>query len=111
MPNWKYVLGLLLIILIVWLTMILCLKVIYPLLISIGLPTTTSSYINTLIMDAIKLLLAGFAILVWLYSWNMLVKVYFQRNLSQSETKQKRPSGRRKKGITRVGHIPRKSSS
>lgn len=109
MSNRKYLLGLILIICVVWLTMILCLIIVYSLLPSMELLSIT--YFDTLILAVVKLLVAGFVLLVWLYSWNMLVKFYFERNLNQSEMKRKEPSAGRKKGNTRVRHIPRKPTS
>jgi Ca2+/H+ antiporter len=106
--NLKYIIGLLLIIAVVWVTMILCLKIIYPLLVSIELPSTT--YIDTLIGDIVKLLLACFVILAWLYCWNMLVRLYFHRNLSHAETKQKERSTKGRKEKTRARHVAEKSA-
>ena len=77
MTNWKYLSGLLLIIAIVWLTMVLCLAIIYTLLPSVEVLT-----LDGLAIAIVKLLLAGFILLAWLYSWNVLVRLYFRRNLN-----------------------------
>lgn len=82
MTNWKYILGLVLILSIVWLTMILCLAIIYALLPSVAVLT-----LGSLVIAIIKLLLAGLILFTWLYSWNMLVKFYFKRNLNSAKPK------------------------
>ena len=85
MTNWKYLAGLLLIVLVVWLTMILCFSIIYLLLppldqLLYGGPTR-------LMINIILLLAAGGILVAWLYAWNMLTKFYFLRNLRTSESK------------------------
>jgi len=107
MANSKYLLGLIFIILVVWLTMILCLIIVYYLLPPMELSSTV--YVNELIGAVLKLLLAGFVMLVWFYCWNLLVRLYFQRNLSQSTVKQKGQRTRKKKGNTRVSQTYTKS--
>jgi len=96
MVNSRYLLGLILIILVVWLTMILCLIVIYSLLPPMELSST--AHVSELVEAVVKLLVAGFVSLAWLYCWNMLVKLYFQRNLNPSRVKQEGQRARKKKG-------------
>jgi hypothetical protein len=83
--NWKYVAGLLLIILIVWFTMILCFSIIYSLL--PPLDQLLSGGPTRLVINIIQLLAAGAILIAWLYGWNMLTKFYFLRNLNPSEPK------------------------
>jgi hypothetical protein len=109
MGNSKYLLGLIAIICVVWLTMIICFIAIYFLLSSIELSSVT--YADKLILNAIQALMAGFVFLGWLYSWNMLVKLYFHRNLYQGKMKGEELIVKRKKGKTRAHHISRKSIS
>jgi hypothetical protein len=108
MLNSKYVLGLILITFVVWLTMILCLVVVYSLLPSMEFSST--GYIVELLEAVLKLLVAGFVLLVWLYSWNMLVKLYFKRNLNQTAVKQEGQRARKKNENMKVNHVPRKST-
>lgn len=79
MANWKYLAGLLLIVSIVWFTLILCLAVVYSLL-----PSLERLTIDALLIAVIQLLIAGVIILFWLYSWNMLVRIYFRRSMNKS---------------------------
>jgi len=107
MASSKYLLGLIFIILVVWLTMILCLIIVYYLMPSMEL--SSIAYVSELVEAVFKLLVAGFILLIWLYSWNMLIRLYFQRNLNQSTMKQKGQRARKKKGNTGVSHTHPKS--
>jgi hypothetical protein len=109
MGNWKYLLGLIAIICVVWLTMITCFVIVYFLLSSIELSSVT--YIDKLILNAVQVLMAGFVFLGWLYSWNMLVRLYFRRNLGHGKMKGKDVTVEGKKGNTRARHVPRRSVS
>jgi uncharacterized protein YacL len=109
MLNKKYILGLILIISVVWLTMILCLMVVYLLLPSLELSTIT--YIDSLLVAILRLLIAGFVLLVWLYSWNRLVKMYFQRNLNRSGMKREAPTARKRKVNKKMIRVSGKPAS
>jgi hypothetical protein len=76
MANRKYLAGLVLIVTIVWITMIICLAMVYLLL-----PPLEHLTLAGLAIDMIQLIVAGLILLAWLYSWNMLARYYFRRNL------------------------------
>jgi polyferredoxin len=109
MQNSKYLLGLVGIISVVWLTMIFCFIIIYFLLSSIEFSSIT--YIDKLLLNTMWLLLAGLVFLGWLYSWNMLVRVYFRRNLNKGETKRKEPTSRKEEQGTGQRHAIRRRVS
>jgi hypothetical protein len=76
MANRKYLAGLVIIVSVVWITMIICLAMVYLLL-----PPLEHLTLAGLATDMIQLIVAGLILLAWLYSWNMLARYYFRRNL------------------------------
>jgi thiol:disulfide interchange protein len=76
MTNRKYLAGLVMIVSVVWITMIICLAMVYLLLPPLEYLTLTGLAVNM-----IQLIVAGLILLAWLYSWNMLARYYFRRNL------------------------------
>lgn len=90
MINRKHLAGLLLILAIVWLTMIFCLAIVYTVL-----PPLDELLFSSLGIAIVQFLLAGSILLVWLYSWNMLVRFYFRRNLNVTGSKSSKPSKRK----------------
>jgi ABC-type transport system involved in multi-copper enzyme maturation permease subunit len=81
MANRKYLAGLILIVTIVWITMILCLAIVYTVL-----PPLDELSFSKLAVAIVQLLVAGSIILLWLYSWNILVRFYFRRNMNAARS-------------------------
>ena len=81
MPTVRYLTGLISIIAVVWLTMIICLAIVYRLL-----PPLDELTLSKLAISIAQFLLAGTVIVVWLFSWNILVRFYFRRNLNVSRS-------------------------
>jgi ABC-type transport system involved in multi-copper enzyme maturation permease subunit len=82
MASGKYLAGIILIVTVVWLTMIICLAIVY-----IILPPLDQLTISRLAVSVAEFMGAGIIILAWLFSWNMLVRFYFRRNLNASRSK------------------------
>jgi hypothetical protein len=82
MVNWKYSMGLVIIVLIVWITMVICLAIVYSIL-----PPLEELELSGLAANMFQLIVAGFIVLAWLYSWNTLARYYFRRNLGIAKTK------------------------
>jgi hypothetical protein len=75
--------------------MMLCFVVVYSLL-----PTSElliSGGLGRLMTNIIQLLLAGSILLIWLYSWNLLVKAYFWRSLRRTEPRASKVATRKRK--------------
>jgi hypothetical protein len=95
MSSKKYLFGLILTVPIIWVTMIICLDIVYYLLYSASWLTDT--FRDRLTSNIVGLLVAGFIVFVWLYSWNMFVRGYFLRNLNQTPAKPFEKKGKRKR--------------
>ena len=95
MSSKKYLFGLILTVPIIWVTMVICLDIVYYLLYSASWLTDT--FKDRLTSNVVGLLVAGFIIFVWLYSWNMLVRGYFLRNLNQTPSKPFKKNGQKKR--------------
>ncbi len=87
MIDRKHLAGLLLILAIIWLTMILCLAIVYSVL-----PPLDELTFGGLGIAIIQFLLAGSILLIWLYSWNMLVRFYFRKNLNVTRSESRKSS-------------------
>jgi hypothetical protein len=85
MASSKYLAGLFAIMALIWVTMIMCLLIVFYMLPS--MEQLASGGIDRLITAIIQLVVSGSIIIFWLYSWNMLVKAYFWRNLNKTEVK------------------------
>jgi hypothetical protein len=90
MMNRKHLAGLVLILAIIWLTMIFCLAIVYTVL-----PPLDKLTISGLGIAMIQFLLAGSILLIWLYSWNMLVRFYFHKNMNMTRAESRKPSKRK----------------
>jgi hypothetical protein len=90
MTNRRYLVGLALIVTVVWLTMMFCLAIVYTVL-----PPLDELTFGSLGIAVVQLLVAGSILLVWLYSWNVLVRFYFRRNLNATKSKSPKPSKRK----------------
>jgi len=77
--NYKHVLNILGIITLVWFTMLLGLILIWRFIVPISYPS--GSYFMQLIIGVFKVGISGILALIWLYSWNKLVKTYFWKTL------------------------------
>jgi hypothetical protein len=82
MASRTYLAGIALIVAVVWITMIICLAIVYVIL-----PPLDQLTVSRLTVSVVQFLAAGSIILLWLFSWNLLVRFYFKRNLNVRRSK------------------------
>jgi hypothetical protein len=90
MESGKYLAGISLIITVVWITMIVCFAVVFAIL-----PPLDQLTLSRLAIAVVQFLVAGAIILLWLFSWNLLVRFYFRRNLNVPGSKSRKNSERK----------------
>jgi hypothetical protein len=91
MVSVRYLTGIALIIIIVWVTMIVCLAVVCAIL-----PPLDQLTPSRLAVSVVEFLAAGSIIILWLFSWNILVRFYFKRNLDAPRSKSLKDSKRKR---------------